>query len=113
MGALKFLVVALVVFGAGAVGAADKEPALFQIRQGDAIGLIDRTGKVVVPAEFREAPVVGDPLIRVQKGTRTAYYAHDGTLAIPPQEELTQPFTEGLAPALLKDDAGKRLWGYV
>ena len=42
MGALKFLVVALVVFGAGAVGAADKEPALFQIRQGDAIGLIDR-----------------------------------------------------------------------
>ena len=52
-------------------------------------------------------PVVGDPADPGPEGTRTAYYAHDGTPAIPPQE-LTQPFTEGLAPALLKDDAGKR-----
>lgn len=93
--------------------AGGNEPTLFQIREGDQIGLIDRGGKVIVPPEFREAPTIGDPLIRVRKGTRTAYYAHDGTLAIPPQEELTEPYAEGLTPALLKDEGSKRLWGYV
>ena len=77
------------------------EPALFQIRQGDRIGLIDGSGKLVVPAEFSSAPVVGDPYIRVQKGSRTAYYGHDGSLAIAGIKVLLQPLMVWLLARLL------------
>ncbi len=97
----------------GCVLAGEAEPPLFQIRQGEQVGLIDRSGRVIVPPEFPQPPTPGDPLIRVRKGSRTAYYAHDGSLAIAPQEELTEPFSEGLAPSLLPGEGGKRLWGYV
>ena len=56
--------------------AGGNEPTLFQIREGDQIGLIDRGGKVIVPPEFREAPTIGDPLMDL--GTTLGYWIQAG-----------------------------------
>lgn len=98
---------------AGTAAAAQAEPpALLYIRSGDLLGLIDTSGKVVVPAEFEELKI-GDPLILARKGYRTAYLDYRGQMVIPPQEAMTQPFREGVVPTLLKDVEGKPRYGYV
>ena len=91
---------------------ADSPPPVYFIRAGDLLGLIDASGKVIVPSEFEELKP-GDPLILARKAYRVAYLDYQGNMAIPPQDTLNQPFREGLTPALLKDAQGKLKYGYV
>lgn len=59
------------------------EPALFPIRQGERQGLIDAGGKVLLAPEYDEVRV-GDPLVLVRRGARTAYADAAGRLVVPP-----------------------------
>lgn len=100
-------------FGAGTKpAAAQAQPPVFAIRSGDLHGLIDREGRVIVPAEFEDLKL-GDPLILVRKAARVAYLDYTGRMVIQPQAELTLPFAEGLTPAPLRDSQGRGRMGYV
>ena len=87
-------------------------PALFPIRSGDLHGLINAEGRVLLAPEYTELRI-GQPLIMVRKGSRTAYVDADGKMVIEPQDELGQPFADGLVPMRGKDAAGKPRWGYA
>ena len=69
--ALQGLIVAVFASLSQPADAADA-PLVFQIRQGDLHGLIDRTGKVIVPPEFEQPLKLQDGLIMAQKGTKKA-----------------------------------------
>ena len=85
---------------------------LFPIRSGDLHGLIDITGRTVLPAEFTEL-VLGDPLILARKGSRTGYFDSTGRMVVTPQDAWPQPFNGGMTPAHGKDAQGRARWGYV
>jgi len=91
---------------------AQQQPSVHAIRAGDLHGLIDGSGRLLVPAEFVEIQM-GDPLILVRKGSKTAYVDRQGKMVIAPQEKLHQPFAEGLTPAHGLDAQGKHRWGYA
>lgn len=92
-------------------GAAQEAP-VYGIRAGDLHGLIDATGRVILPAEFTEIKL-GQPLILVRKGVKTAYVDRQGKMVIAPQEKLLHPFAEGLTPTTGLDAQGKQRWGYA
>ena len=48
-----------------------------------------------------------------RKGSRTAFFDGQGKMVIDPQEELYQPFSDGLQPMRGKDAQGKPRWGYA
>ena len=87
-------------------------PPLYPIRKGDLHGLIDRQGKVLLPAEFFKI-TLGDPLILVRKDNRTAFFDYLGKMRIEPQNAIRGPFRNGLAPSALADAPNKKRWGYV
>ncbi len=97
---------------AGATTKPDGAPPLYPIRSKDQHGLIDRQGKVLLPAEFAEVSL-GDPLILVRKETKTAFFDYKGQMRIEPQEAIVGPFRNGLAPSLLADAQAKKRFGYV
>lgn len=104
----------LALIGCGVVAAAVAQvlPAVFQIRSGDQLGLIDAAGHVLLAPEYAEVRI-GDPLILLRKGSRTAYVDRQGKMVIAPQELLSQPYAEGLTAAPAATAQGQRRWGYV
>ena len=90
----------------------DGAPPLYPIRLRDQHGLIDRQGKVLLPAEFAEV-TLGDPLILVRKENKTAFFDYQGKMRIEPQGAIGGPFRNGLAPSSLDDGQGKKRMGYV
>ncbi len=101
------------LMGIGWATAQPTQPStLFSIRAGDLFGLIDASGKVLLPPEFFEIKP-GDPLTLVRKGSRTAYVDGTGRMVIEPQEALSQPFASGLSLAPAKDAQGRSRYGYV
>ena len=66
----------------------------------------------MLPPEYSELRL-GQPYIMLRKGYRTAYADGDGKLVIEPQDELSQPFADGLVPMRGKDGSGKLRWGYA
>ena len=100
---------------AAAIGelAAQSSPALFPITVDDKHGMIDRAGKVVIPPEYAEPVIFRDGLARVAKGSKVAYLDAAGSFVIAPQDAAREPFAEGVTPALGRDDAGKRAWGWT
>jgi len=89
-----------------------ESPPVFLIRAGDLLGLINASGKIIAPPEFEELKP-GDPLILVRKSARVTYLDYQGNMVIAPQDALTLPFAEGLAPMPLRDAQGKMRYGYV
>jgi hypothetical protein len=98
--------------GALAEAPASALPPVFPIRSGDLHGLIDRQGRVLLPAEFTEV-LPGDPLILVRKGYKTAFFDYRGGMVIAPQNAITKPFSMGVAPAVLGEAPGRTKYGYV
>lgn len=86
---------------------------LYPIAIGESHGAIDRSGKVVIPAEYDQPVVFKDGIARVRKGSRTAYLDVAGKRLIEPQEMTDALFTEGLAPARGPDAQGKSRMGYL
>jgi hypothetical protein len=59
---------------------------LFAVMSGDAYGYVDRTGTLVIPAEYEEAWAFSDGLAVVQKGGRHFYIDKAGKTAVEPKE---------------------------
>ena len=61
-------------------------------------GFMDRTGKVIVPAEFANVDNFSEGLARVSTVSEgTGFIDRQGKWAIPPQFDLAESFSEGLA----------------
>lgn len=103
---------ALFGFGWAAAQGGPTLPPLFPIRHGDLHGLIDASGRVVLPPEFDDVKL-GEPLVMVRKAARTAYFDGGGRMVVQPQEAWTQPFAEGLVPVAAKNAQGQWRWGYA
>jgi len=71
-------------------------------------GYIDKTGRIVIDAQFGEAGVFSEGLAAVRKGKAWGYIDKTGKILIDPQYELAEPFSEGLAAVLLD-----KKWGYI
>src|SRR6185295_18839945 len=107
------LMTLVLICASAATARAADSPLVFPIREGDLHGLVDRDGKVILPAEFSQPLQLQDGLIMAQKGTKTAFFDATGKMIIKPQEQTRGPFAEGLAPAIVTDTAGKSALGYV
>ncbi len=94
-------------------GYSEEPPELYQIRIDDRHGLIDRNGRVIIPAEFDQPLQVSDGLIMASKGTKTAFFDTAGKMVIKPQEKIRVAFSEGLAPAYIHDNKGTGGMGYL
>jgi hypothetical protein len=72
------------------------------------IGLIDSTGKVIVPAIYEAVGKVSEDRIPVKRGGKWGFCDKSGAEIIPCQYQAIQAFSEGLA-AFKKD----RRWGFL
>jgi hypothetical protein len=76
--------------------------------QGYKMGLIDETGKVIVPVEY---DLIGNPsmtlseAIEVKKEGKIGFYSLEGKLIIEPSYEWLVPYEKGFANALVKKDS--------
>src|SRR5947209_5736016 len=70
-------------------------------------GYIDKTGKVVVPAQFAEGLDFADGLAAVKIGENWGYIDQTGKAVISPQFAAGRNFAGGMAAVKIKDN-----WGY-
>lgn len=89
------------------------EPALFPIRVGEKHGAINRSGEVVIPAEYEAVIEFREGLARVRKGPRVAYLDAKGQRVIEPRDLSTGLFSQGVAPSMGRMADGKFAWGYI
>ena len=85
---------------------------LYPVTVGDGMGYIDRTGAMVIPAQFTGAQPFSEGLAAVQMGRASewGYIDRTGTLVIEPQFADVVPFSEGRA-AVQPDLEGS--WGFI
>src|SRR5919199_481004 len=105
---------------------AQSSPLRFLIREGNRLGYIDQTGKVVIPPQFaghesgafslHDAIAFGfhDGLAPANMGKQWGYINVSGQFVISPQFDHAQPFVEGLAAVeFRRGNAYPSLWGYI
>ncbi|MCQ2299631.1 MAG: WG repeat-containing protein [Bacteroidales bacterium] len=83
------------------------------LRDYDRYGLIDRTGREIVPCEYNDVTHPSNGMIRVMKDGLYGFYTQEGTLAIAPQYDAASTFSEELAVATGMVDSTTRLYGYI
>ena len=71
-------------------------------------GIVDRTGKIIVPAIYKHVSWYSSGLALIHHGDQYGFIDRHGNMVIPPFFEDARPFSEGLAAAKLN---GK--WGYI
>lgn len=90
---------------------------LFPVLVGDKWGFMDRLGKVVVSAQFREATLFQGGFARVRTDRGWAFVDTSGTMAvtIDASDVEAQFFAEGLAPYIERrgEASQKPKWGYI
>jgi hypothetical protein len=84
----------LLILGVSATGA---QSALFPVPLGDHIGIVDRAGGLVAPAEFREAGTFSEGLVAVKVDRKWGYLDGGGVLVIPATYDSAGDFADGLA----------------
>jgi hypothetical protein len=111
------LVVCLVLFAlSGTASAQKKEPqALFMFRENNLMGFIDKTGKVVIPAQFASVDTFSDGLALVSSPTEgRGYIDQTGRMVLrPPSTYGSKSFSEGLAAFATQNPNGTAKWGYL
>jgi hypothetical protein len=77
----------------------DFSEGLFPVREDDksGYGYIDKSGKMVIPPQFKSAGPFSEGLAAVRIKGRYGYIDRSGKMVIPPQFEHASPFSEGLA----------------
>ncbi len=108
--ALVFLMVAVFFpdLAPPSPGASRDLPALFPIKQQGKWGFIDRTGKVIVSPQFKNAWDFSEGRAGVLVGDRFGFIDQTGKVVIQPQFDKVAEFSAGLAAVWI---AGK--WGFV
>jgi len=86
---------------ATAVFAAD--PMLFPIRDGNRIGFIDRSGKVIVSPRFDSAGEFSEGLARVSTGSVSGYIDAAGKMRIEPRYTVAPEFVDDRAIVMTED----------
>src|SRR5207302_7759822 len=83
---------------------------LYPVKIDEKYGYMDRSGKLVLKAEYTGGSRFseGRAAVQLQKGGKVGYIDESGQLVIPLQFDFAEPFSEGLA-AVYKD----HVWGYV
>ncbi len=76
-------------------------------------GLIDREGRVIVPAEYDDINYPSDGMILVQQGDLYGYYDTAGEKVIDFQYRAASGFSEGLAVVLIDFDSFSMGYGYI
>lgn len=85
---------------------------------GPAYGLIDTTGKPILPFIYHELSRASEELFafRIQKGSKVGYLTKDGVVRIEPQYDHGFPFMNGIAEVSIDrkrcwiDSSGKLVW---
>ncbi|MDI6853876.1 MAG: WG repeat-containing protein [Deltaproteobacteria bacterium] len=80
--------------------------ALFPIQQHGEWGFIDRTGKVVIPPQFRYARAFHEGRAAVQVGDRFDFIDETGKVVIQAQFDRVEDFADGLAKEQLEGKQG-------
>ena len=92
-----------------------KPDRLFRITKGHLIGFIDRSGHIVVNPRYEDARgEFSEGLVAVSVNKKWGYIDTTGRMVIPPQFNIAQEFSEGLAP--VKIGTGCELcgkWGFI
>lgn len=83
------------------------------LRDYNQVGLIDRTGKEIVPAEYEEVNYPSDDLIRVRKDGLYGFMDMYGEWVIQPQYRASSTFSEGLAVVAVDLDSFTVMYGYI
>lgn len=89
-------------------GASREFPTLFSIKQNDKWGFIDRTGKVIVPPQFKNAKEFSEGRAGVKVKDKFGFIDQTGKVVIPIQFDKVREFSEGLAAV----EIGRK-WGFV
>lgn len=79
----------------------------------DKAGLIDSTGKEVVPCQYDEVMLPSDGMILVVREERIGYYKTNGELGIDFQFPAASNFQEGLAAVAIMIDTDEVSFGYI
>lgn len=79
---------------------------LFQIRQNDKLGFINRSGQIVVSPQYDDSHAFSEGLAVAQLGEKYGYVNPQGQWVIKPQFELAEDFSEGLAAVMINDQLG-------
>src|SRR6516164_8860197 len=82
--------------------------SLATIKQGGQWGYMNKTGKMVIQPQFKQALRFSEGLAAVKSGDKWGYIDKSGKLAIAPQYEMAYQHVEGLAAV---KDGGK--WGFI
>lgn len=76
-------------------------------------GLIDRSGRVIVPVQYEEVNYPTDGLIRFRENGLYGFYDTTGEVAIKPQYRTTSTFSEGLATVIIDIDSNTVGYGFI
>lgn len=77
-------------------------------------GLIDRTGREIVPTTYRNVYYPSDGMVLVMQDNNTfGFYDTSGRMVIEPCYFSASSFNEGKAVALLETDSGEYKYGYI
>ncbi len=82
-------------------------------RDNDKMGLIDRTGREILPCIYQEVNYPSDDRIRVNVNGLYGFADTDGNIVIQPQYRATSTFNEGLAVVAVDIDSNACFYGYI
>ncbi len=83
---------------------------LYRFERNGKYGFFDKSGKVVIPCQWKEAWPFSEGLARVEdEDDKWGYIDKTGQVVIPCQWRLSGPFSEGLA--VVQNEDGK--WGFI
>lgn len=82
-------------------------------RDYDKQGLIDRTGREIVPCIYQEVNYPSDDRIRIKSNNLYGFTDMDGHIVIQPQYRATSTFNEGLAVVAIDIDSTAVAYGFI
>ncbi len=86
---------------------------LASVRAGNKLGYIDRTGRLVIPAEFDEAREFSEGKALVSKDGAWGFIDRAGRVVVPLKYAYASSFSEGLAAVTTSRDRTVPGWGYI
>lgn len=88
-------------------------PYCIVLRDYNRQGLIDRTGREIIPCQYEEVNYPTDDLCRIMKNERYGFADLYGNEVIPPQYRAASAFAEGLAVVAIDFDSFSVGYGYI
>ena len=84
----------------------DFKEGMAKVSDGDSLGFIDKTGKIVIPCKYENASDFSEGLARVEINDMDGFIDKTGKMVIPCKYEEASDFSEGLARVWFNDKNG-------